>query len=159
MARATTIVLLAALNFIMSDRGKFMLLAVADISEARNAFANASGIERMTTGWLKTIHAPHNHFPSPAVGVFNGKIIRRLEFSCKQVSYLMRDSVFLEMLAILLDKLKVQIHNASLHWLDISCRPTLLEKFDTLERDLDIQFGRANGESLLNIIFGKRHYL
>jgi hypothetical protein len=62
----------------MSDRGKFMLLAVTDISEARNAFANASGIERMATSWLKTIDAPHNHFPSFAVRPLYGESVSDL---------------------------------------------------------------------------------
>jgi hypothetical protein len=75
MARATTIVLLAALNFIVPDGSKIMLLAVADISEARNAFANASSIEGMTTGWFKTINAPHNHFPSFAVRSLHWKVL------------------------------------------------------------------------------------
>jgi hypothetical protein len=143
----------------MSDCGKLMLLAVTDISEAGNAFANASGIERMATSWLKTIHAPHNHFPSPAVRSFHWKVLQDLKFSCKQVSYLMRDCVFLEMLAILLDKLKIQIDEATGHWLDISCCSTLLEKLHTLKGNMDIQFGCSNGESLLDIIFGKCHYL
>jgi hypothetical protein len=159
MARAATIVLLAALNFIMSDCGKLMLLAVTDISEAGNVFANTSGIERMATGWLKTIDAPHNHFPSFAVGVFNRKIINHLEFSCKEVSYLMRDCIFLKVLAILLDKFKIKINNATLHWLYISCCSALLEKLNTLKWDVDIKFGCSDGKSLLNIIFGKRHYL
>ena len=159
MARATTIVLLAALNFIVPDGSKIMLLAVADISEARNAFANASGIERMTTGWLKTIDAPHNHFPSFAVRSFHWKVFQDLKFSCKQMSYLMRYCVFLEMLSILLDKLKIQIDEATGHWLDISCCPALLEELDALKWDVDIQFGCSDSESFFDIIFGKRHYL
>jgi len=130
-----------------------MFLAVADISEAGNAFANASGIKRMTTGWLKTIDAPHNHFPSFAVRSLHWKVLQDLKFSCKEVSYLMRDRVFLEMLAILLDKLKVQIDEATGHWLDISCCPALLEELDALKGNVDIQFGCSNGKSLLDIFF------
>jgi hypothetical protein len=140
------------LNFIVPDGGKLMLLAVADISEARNAFANASGIERMATGWLKTIDAPHNHFPSFAVRSFHWKVLQDLKFSCKQVSYLMRDCVFLEMLAILLDKLKIQIDEATGHWLDISCCPALLEELNTLKWDVDIKFGCSNRQSFFDIL-------
>jgi hypothetical protein len=136
----------------MSDGGKIMLLAVTDISKAGNTFANASGVEGMTAGWLKTIHAPHNHFPSFAVRPFYWKILQDLKFSCKQVSYLMRDCVFLEMLAILLDKFKIQIDEATGHWLDISCCSTLFEKLHTLEWDVDIQFGCSNGESFFDIL-------
>jgi hypothetical protein len=143
----------------MSDCGKLMLLAVTDISEAGNAFANASGIERMATSWLKTIDAPHNHFPSFAVGVFNRKIINHLEFSCKEVSYLMGNCIFLKVLQVLLDKFKIKINNTTLHWLYIACCSTLLEELDTLKGNMDIQFGCSNSESLLDIIFGKCHYL
>ena len=115
-----------------------MLLAVTDISEAGNTFADSSCVQRMTTDWLKTIHAPHNHFPSFAVRPFYWKVLQHLKFSCKQVSYLMRDCVFLEMLAILLDKLKVQIDEATGHWLDISCCPALLEELDALKGNVDI---------------------
>jgi len=137
----------------MSDRSEFMFLAVADISEAGNAFANASGIKRMATSWLKTIDAPHNHFPSFAVRPFYWKVLQDLKFSCKQVSYLMRDCVFLEMLAILLDKLKIQIDETTGHWLDISCCPALLEELDALKGNVDIQFGCSDSESLLDIFF------
>jgi hypothetical protein len=122
----------------MSDGGKFMLLPVTDRSKPVNTFANASGIERMTAGWLKTIDAPHNHFPSFAVRSFHWKVLQDLKFSCKQVSDLMRDCVFLEMLAILLDKLKIQIDEATGHWLDISCCPALLEELDALKGNVDI---------------------
>ena len=144
--------MLAALNFIVPDGGKLMLLAVADISEARNAFANASGIERMATSWLKTIDAPHNHFPSFAVRPFYWKVLQHLKFSCKEVSYLMRDRVFLKMLAILLDKFKIQIDKATGHWLDISCCPALFEKLHTLKWDVDIQFGCSDGEGFFDIL-------
>jgi hypothetical protein len=65
----------------------------------------------------------------------------------------MRDCVFLEMLAILLDKLKIQIDEATCHWLDISCCPALLEELDALKGNVDIQFGCSNGKSLLDIFF------
>jgi hypothetical protein len=71
----------------------------------------------------------------------------------------MRDCVFLEMLAILLDKLKIQIDETTGHWLDISCCPALLEELDALKGNVDIQFGCSNGESFFDIIFGKRHYI
>jgi hypothetical protein len=153
------IIFYTLLYFIMADFSKGIFGAATHIFEPLNHLANASCIEGMATSWFKTIHAPHNHFPSPAVRPFDAEVIMDLKFSCKEVSYLMRDCVFLEMLAILLDKLKVQIHNASLHWLDISCCPALLEKFDTLKWDVDIQFRCSDGKSFFNIIFGKRHYL
>lgn len=130
-----------------------MLLAVADISKAGNAFADSSCVQGMTTGRLKTIDAPHNHFPSFAVRPLRWKILQHLKFSCKEVSDLMRDCVFLEMLAILLDKLKIQIDEAAGHWLDISCCPALLEELDALKGNVDIQFGCSDGESLLDIFF------
>ena len=141
------------MNFIVSDGGKIMLLAVADISKAGNTFANASGIERMATSWLKTIDAPHNHFPSFAVRSLYWKIIQDLKLSRKEVSYLMWNGVFLKMLAILLDKFKIKINDTTLHWLDISCCPALLEELDALKGNVDIQFGCSDGESLLDIFF------
>jgi hypothetical protein len=71
----------------------------------------------------------------------------------------MRDRVFLEMLAILLDKLKIQIDEATGHWLDISRCPAFLEKLHTLKWDVDIQLGCSDGKSFFDIIFGKRHYI
>jgi hypothetical protein len=65
----------------------------------------------------------------------------------------MWDCVFLEMLAILLDKFKIKINNTTLHWLDISRCPALFEKLHTLKWDVDIQFGCSYGESLLDIFF------
>jgi hypothetical protein len=134
------------------DGGKIMLLAVTDISKAGNTFANASGIERMATSWLKTIDAPHNHFPSFTMRSFNAKIIIDLEFSRKEVSYLMRDCIFLKVLAILLDKLKIKINNTTLHWHYISCRSTLFEKLNTLKWDVDIKFGCSNRQSFFDIL-------
>ena len=107
----------------------------------------------MATGWLKTIDSPHNHFPSFAVRSLCWKVLQHLKFSCKEVSDLMRDCVFLEVLTILLDKLKIQIDEATGHWLDISCCPALLEELDSLKGNVDIQFGCSNSESLLDIFF------
>jgi hypothetical protein len=57
------------------------------------------------------------------------------------------------MLAILLDKFKIKINDTTLHWLDISCCPALLEELDALKGNVDIQFGCSDGESLLDIFF------
>ena len=140
------------LNFIMASLPDLVLLATADILVCLDAFTNASGVEGMATSWLKTIDAPHNHFPSFTMRSFNPKIIIDLEFSRKEVSYLMRDCVFLKVLAILLDKFKIKINNATLHWLYISCRSTLFEKFDTLKWDVDIKFGCSNSKGFFDIL-------
>ena len=149
----------AFLYFIMADLPEAMFGAATNILEQLNILADTSGVEGMTASWLQAIDSAHNHFPSPAMRVFNGKIIRHLEFSCKKVSYLMWDCVFLKMVKIPLDKLKIQIDNATLHWLYIPRCSTLLEKFNTLEWDVDIKFGRADGESLFDIMLGKLHYI
>lgn len=153
------IIFRSLLYFIMADLSEAILSATANIFEPLNILADASSIEGMTTGWLKTINAPHDHFPSPAVRSFDAKIIIDLEFSRKEVSYLMRDCIFLKVLAILLDKLKIKINNATLHWYYISCRSTLLEKFDTLKGDVDIEFGCSNRQSFFDIMLGKLHYI
>lgn len=93
--------------FIMADLSEAILSATANIFELLNILADASSIEGMTTGWLKTINAPHDHFPSPAVRSFDAEVIMDLKFSCKKVSYLMGYGVVLKVLAILLDQFKI----------------------------------------------------
>ena len=153
------IIFYSLLYFIMADLSEAILSATANIFELLNILADASSIEGMTTGWLKTINAPHDHFPSPAVRSFDTEIVMDLKFSCKEVSYLMGYSVVLKVLAILLDKLKIKINNATLHWHYISCCSTFLEKFNTLKWDVDIKFGCSNGESFFDIMLGKLHYI
>ena len=147
------IIFYSLLYFIMADLSEAILSATANIFKLLNILADASSIEGMTTGWLKTIDAPHNHFPSFTMRSFDAEIIIDLEFSRKEVSYLMWDCIFLKVLAILLDKFKIKINNATLHWLDISCCSTLFEKFDTLKWDVDIKFGCSNRQSFFDILF------
>jgi len=147
------------LYFIMADLSEAMLSATANILELLNILTDASSIEGMTTSWLKPINSPHNHFPSPAVRSFDTEIVMDLKFSCKEMSNLMRDRIILKVVTILLDKLKIKINNATLHWHYISCCSTFLEKFNTLKWDVDIKFGCSNGEGFFDIMLGKLHYI
>ena len=147
------------LYFIMTNLPERILGAATDIFILLDFLSDTLGVEGMTAYWLKPVNSFHYHLPSLAVRSFNAEIVMNLKFSCKEMSNLMGDRIILKVVTILLDKFKIKINNTTLHRHYISCCSALLEKFDTLEWDVDIKFGCSNRQSFFDIMLGKLHYI